>query len=85
MQSYWVVAAKRKELLLELDHSRREACGKFWFSLYETEIAQGYVEVHHAATKVKDIVDGHQSTFDELQLPRANCHRPEHRFSRFAE
>jgi 5-methylcytosine-specific restriction protein A len=42
---------------------------------YKTKEAEACIEVHHAATHVSEMSEGHITTLDDLQCLCANCHR----------
>jgi 5-methylcytosine-specific restriction protein A len=49
---------------------------------YGTEDAEACIEVHHAATHVSAMAEGHMTTLDDLQCLCANCHRLLHAMMR---
>lgn len=56
-----------------------QRCGSDFLDLYEKpEIAEGCFEAHHTIP-VSQMPDGHLTTFAQLQLLCANCHRATHR------
>jgi hypothetical protein len=59
-----------------------EHCSMDPVAQYGTEHAESCIEVHHAATQVHEMGDGHQTALNDLECLCANCHRLEHRLLR---
>jgi len=58
---------------------RCEECGCDPVVVYGTEYAEACIEVHHSATQVGDMKEGHKTTLNDLRCLCANCHRLVHR------
>jgi 5-methylcytosine-specific restriction protein A len=56
-----------------------ERCGLDPVAHYGAEAAEACIEVHHFATHVSQMAEGHKTTLDDLQCLCANCHRLVHR------
>ncbi|MFM0428435.1 hypothetical protein PQQ75_05415 [Paraburkholderia aspalathi] len=59
-----------------------ERCGLDPVIHYKSELAEACIEVHHSATQVGQMAEGHKTRLDDLQCLCANCHRLVHRFLR---
>jgi hypothetical protein len=73
--------AKAKKAQYRRTHGRLacEKCGLDPVAHYGTEKAETCIEVHHSATQVSEMSEGHKTTLDDLQCLCANCHRLVHR------
>lgn len=56
-----------------------EVCGMSPVQEYGDDLAESCIEVHHAATQVRDMSEGHRTRLSDLQCVCANCHRLIHR------
>lgn len=56
-----------------------ERCKLDPVAYYKTEDAEACIEVHHRATQVKDMREGHTTRLEDLQCLCANCHRLVHK------
>jgi 5-methylcytosine-specific restriction protein A len=56
-----------------------EACGMVPTAHYNTSLAESCIEIHHKATAVSEMVEGHRSKLEDVECLCANCHRLEHR------
>jgi 5-methylcytosine-specific restriction protein A len=56
-----------------------ERCGLDPVAHYGAEAAEACIEVHHFATHISQMAEGHKTTLDDLQCLCANCHRLVHR------
>lgn len=54
-------------------------CGLDPVASYGIEYGEACIEVHHAATQVSQMLEGHKTTLDDLMCLCANCHRLVHR------
>ncbi|WP_152564829.1 HNH endonuclease [Cupriavidus metallidurans] len=73
--------AKAKKAQSRRTHGRLccERCGLDPVAHYGAEEAEACIEVHHFATHVSEMTEGHKTTLDDLQCLCANCHRLVHR------
>lgn len=73
--------AKAKKAQYRRTHGRLtcERCGLDPVAHYKAEEAEACIEVHHFATHVSEMAEGHTTTLDDLQCLCANCHRLVHR------
>lgn len=73
--------AKAKKAQFRRMHGRLscERCGLDPVEHYAVEEAEACIEVHHFATYVSEMAEGHRTTLDDLQCLCANCHRLVHR------
>jgi 5-methylcytosine-specific restriction protein A len=73
--------AKAKKAQYRRTHGRLscERCGLDPVAHYNAEEAEACIEVHHFATHVSEMAEGHKTTLDDLQCLCANCHRLVHR------
>ncbi|MEZ2308906.1 hypothetical protein AB6809_19910 [Paraburkholderia sp. RCC_158] len=73
--------AKAKKAQFRRTHGRLycERCGLDPVAHYKAEEAEACIEVHHFATYVSEMTEGHRTTLDDLQCLCANCHRLVHR------
>ncbi|KQR80538.1 HNH endonuclease [Sphingomonas sp. Leaf343] len=71
----------------KVDYGRRhgrlvcERCGFDPVTVYGSEAGEACIEVHHAATEVRLMADGHETRLEDLICLCANCHRYVHRLS----
>lgn len=47
--------------------------------IYGSEHGEACIEIHHRATQVQNMTEGHVTKLDDLQCLCANCHRIVHR------
>ena len=71
--------AKRAQFLRTHGRLCCERCGLDPVAHYGAEEAEACIEVHHSATHISEMAEGHRTTLDELQCLCANCHRLLHR------
>ena len=58
---------------------RCERCGFDPVAIYGEAFGEASIEVHHKATQVKNMKEGHITKLEDLQCLCANCHRVTHR------
>jgi hypothetical protein len=74
-----VSRAKKAQFLRLHGKLTCERCDCDPVATYGTVDAEACIEVHHAATQVSEMQDGHKTKLDDLQCLCANCHRLVHR------
>lgn len=74
--------AKKAQYLREHGKITCERCGLDPVAQYGTSHAEACIEVHHSATFVGDMKEGHKTTLADLNCLCANCHRLVHRLMR---
>jgi predicted HNH restriction endonuclease len=73
-----LAAAKRRAMIAEHGLLKCERCNL----IPSTELGpygDSVIEVHHAVTKVSEMLAGHITRLADLMCPCANCHRIVHR------
>ncbi|MGF6997269.1 HNH endonuclease [Paraburkholderia sp. GAS32] len=74
-----VSKAKKAQFLRLHGKLTCERCGCDPVAAYGTADAEACIEVHHAATQMSEMKDGHKTKLEDLQCLCANCHRLVHR------
>lgn len=72
-------AAKREAFRAEHGRLFCERCGMEPVAVFGSVLGEACIEVHHEATHVADMADGHRTGLDDLRCLCANCHRVTHR------
>jgi 5-methylcytosine-specific restriction protein A len=73
--------SQAKKTAFKREHGRLfcERCKMDPSERYGEDIGEACIEVHHREVQVKDMTEGHSTTFDDLECLCANCHRVTHR------
>lgn len=74
-----LATAKKAEFLRLNKKLWCERCGMDPVSTYGPEHGEACIEVHHSATQVQHMDEGHMTRLEDLQCLCANCHRVVHR------
>jgi hypothetical protein len=74
-----LAAAKRSQFRSRKGRLYCERCEMDPVEVFGSAVGEACIEVHHEATHVGDMDDGHQTRLDDLQCLCANCHRVRHR------
>lgn len=69
---------KKQSFLAENGNLWCERCGNDWTDLFDVDVADACMEVHHTLG-VADMQPGHETKLSDLQVLCANCHRVTHR------
>lgn len=74
-----LAAKKKRQFVQDNGYLYCERCKCDPADVYGVEFGYACIEVHHAATQVKDMKTGHQTKLSDLQCLCANCHRITHK------
>lgn len=80
-----LVEKKKEEFIAKHGRLHCEVCNDDLVDKYGATVAEACFDAHHEAIAVKEMVEGHESTVDDLKILCANCHRAEHRRMKLAE
>lgn len=73
-----LASAKKQDFIKQHGRLFCERCQLDPLEQYGTDLAASCIEVHHAATAVRDMKPGHATKLSDLECLCANCHRLEH-------
>lgn len=77
-----LAAAKKRAFVAERGRLFCERCASDPVQAYGLVAAEACIEVHHAATAVREMKPGHATKLSDLQCLCANCHRLVHALER---
>lgn len=72
--------AKKAEFVRQHGRLFCERCQIDPVQVFGDEYGEACIEVHHHATAVAEMIEGHRTRLEDLQCLCANCHRYIHRF-----